>query len=486
MRIRPAAIKTNDMFNNVALDVFIGLIFIYLLYSLLATAINEFIATLFAYRHRMLEKAIEQMLDGKSYSYYWWDKLMNILLWIYQGATDLFSSGKGKSVGLMAFISNEKLPSGPTRSVILPMRRVKLNSKARLFASKVINHPLYRRKAEHSILFRKPAYLNAETFSDILTDLFTRGQSGANSTPVFLNDIRDFVNTELKDNPDLRRIINIYLEQANGDIQKFRLLLERWFDDTMERVTGWYKRQANKVLMLIGFTLALIFNVSTINIVARLSVDKAAREAMVQNASQYVKTHLVDSVRSASDSTASHSAPPDDEYKQAGEKLSAIRNLYDSSIAQDNSIMGLGWEGYGYTRDTNDFKKKYSLSNYDLIRDIIEDRVRDTSNYKQLHAIANYQTYSEALKKKYPDHPQTPGALEKLWWVLSKTFSQWRLLFGFLITAFAVSLGAPFWFDLLNKFVNLRGAGPRPGEARDSSVSKSSLINSKPDPNSFG
>lgn len=35
-------------------------------------------------------------------------------------------------------------------------------------------------------------------------------------------------------------------------------------------------------------------------------------------------------------------------------------------------------------------------------------------------------------------------------------------LFGLLLSALAVSLGAPFWFDTLSKFMNVRGAGPRP------------------------
>ena len=38
-------------------------------------------------------------------------------------------------------------------------------------------------------------------------------------------------------------------------------------------------------------------------------------------------------------------------------------------------------------------------------------------------------------------------------------------LLGLLITAFAVSLGAPFWFDTLNKFMNIRSAGSSPVEA---------------------
>src|SRR5262249_42001985 len=39
-------------------------------------------------------------------------------------------------------------------------------------------------------------------------------------------------------------------------------------------------------------------------------------------------------------------------------------------------------------------------------------------------------------------------------------FSVWLLakVFGLFVTAAAVSLGAPFWFDVLNKFVNFRSS----------------------------
>ena len=35
---------------------------------------------------------------------------------------------------------------------------------------------------------------------------------------------------------------------------------------------------------------------------------------------------------------------------------------------------------------------------------------------------------------------------------------------GLALPAFAVSLGAPFWFDLLNRFMNIRAAGKSPNE----------------------
>ena len=42
-----------------------------------------------------------------------------------------------------------------------------------------------------------------------------------------------------------------------------------------------------------------------------------------------------------------------------------------------------------------------------------------------------------------------------MWFVVEK-FAGW------FATGLALSLGAPFWFDLLSKFMNLRGAGVKP------------------------
>jgi len=46
----------------------------------------------------------------------------------------------------------------------------------------------------------------------------------------------------------------------------------------------------------------------------------------------------------------------------------------------------------------------------------------------------------------------------------SRASGFWALkLVGWLLTAFAVRQGAPFWFDLLNRLVNVRGSGSKPG-----------------------
>ena len=55
-----------------------------------------------------------------------------------------------------------------------------------------------------------------------------------------------------------------------------------------------------------------------------------------------------------------------------------------------------------------------------------------------------------------------------LGWSKDTSPSGWGIpgkMLGLLLTAFAILLGAPFWFDLLGKVSQLRGAGPPSGGA---------------------
>ena len=45
-------------------------------------------------------------------------------------------------------------------------------------------------------------------------------------------------------------------------------------------------------------------------------------------------------------------------------------------------------------------------------------------------------------------------------------------IFGWLLTAAAVALGAPFWFSLLQQFTNFRSAGPKPGPSTASTSAR--------------
>lgn len=51
------------MFNNTAIDATIGLIFIFLLYSLRVTMLMEFITRWFGMRQRLLVRTVRRMLE---------------------------------------------------------------------------------------------------------------------------------------------------------------------------------------------------------------------------------------------------------------------------------------------------------------------------------------------------------------------------------------------------------------------------------------
>ena len=110
-------------------------------------------------------------------------------------------------------------------------------------------------------------------------------------------------------------------------------------------------------------------------------------------------------------------------------------------------MLGLGWDDYGFKNDS-------------------------------LKWVAN--------KMNPCCKPQHKSWFGKVIYVLEKTGSTPRKWLGFLITAFAISLGAPFWFDLLNKFINLRVSGAKPDDKSSTPVSKTALLNQKPDPTAKG
>jgi hypothetical protein len=89
---------------------------------------------------------------------------------------------------------------------------------------------------------------------------------------------------------------------------------------------------------------------------------------------------------------------------------------------------------------------------------------RDTARYTRLARLRNdhhweYNTVVKMARQKTPrpEYAYVPGSWRHPHW----TFF-WAKLLGLLLTTFALSLGAPFWFDTLNKIINIRAAGRAP------------------------
>jgi len=291
------------------LTVVIGIIFVLLLLSLLATTIMELLASFFHLRGRNLSKALRNMLASSDHS--------EVLLKEF------------KSNSLFKHLSQQ-----------------------------------YSRSKQGP-----PSYINAETFQSILFNIVVKGED--------VSQLKEKIDA-LPD-PDLRNVLNQLLNDADNELDMFKVNIEKWFNDVMDRASGWYKRYTQKILVWVGILIALIFNADTFSIYERLSSDPQTLQAIVVSAESFVNEHGTELTPSQAQS-----------FDQSIESVRTILEQQSQSIIEP---LGLGWESM----------------NYDL------------------------DYYGWAAK-----------------------------VLGWLVTALAISLGAPFWFDLLRKVVNIRASGNKP------------------------
>src|SRR5262249_35368346 len=70
------------------------------------------------------------------------------------------------------------------------------------------------------------------------------------------------------------------------DINAFRANIERWYDETMNRVSGWYKRHVRWVSIVLGALLVIVFNLNVLGVARSLYTDEALRGSVVSQATQ--------------------------------------------------------------------------------------------------------------------------------------------------------------------------------------------------------
>ena len=76
------------------------------------------------------------------------------------------------------------------------------------------------------------------------------------------------------------------LQAADNRVYRFQQEVEGWFDRSMERAGGVYKRNSKGVALLIGIVIAIAFNADTFHITDRLLTDQTVRNSISQMASQ--------------------------------------------------------------------------------------------------------------------------------------------------------------------------------------------------------
>jgi hypothetical protein len=285
------------MFGSTILDLAIGLIFTFLIISLVTSTATEALASVLGWRANTLLQGIKNLLNDQKFE------------------------------GLARSIYNHGLT----------------NPQANGAATK------------ETELIAKPSYIDAKQFATALTELAGISSGVTGSSGDIVKALLTKIDATITD-PQLNKTLKGIVDRAGGDINKINSDISDWFNQSMDRVAGVYKRWTQVWTLVIALILAIALNLDTVRIAQALWDQPMVIKGL---------------------------APP-----AAGESaVDALKQLQDLGLP-------FGWD---------------------------KEAVKYVTNGPNgLFAIA-----------------------------------------GWVITALATLFGAPFWFDTLQRFVQLRGAGSK-------------------------
>lgn len=280
------------------------------------------------------------------------------------------------------------------------------------------NHQLTTIKQSRVGGFLKPiSYLSADSFSTVLIGLLVEGRTppilpfNATETDKTLAMIRQAITTDPQF-VSLKPLLEPFLAKADT-FEDFKKALEKWYDGYMEQVTGWFKRYNQGMIWIIAVLVTVIFNINTITIAKRISGDQTLRANLVVQAEKTAQSGISKGIFKQ-DTTAN------------SRRASVDTNFAEYVKAKDINLAKLIIAGD-------------SLTGVDSLR------------------------VNEAYVQYLQDNMESLGI--PIGWVSWKdTFSGGFLLtmLGWILTAAALSFGAPFWFELLLKIVNIRNVAKKP------------------------
>lgn len=333
------------------LQVVIGLIFVYLLMSMLCSGINELLAQKFSRRGNFLKLGLHNVLS---------DRWMYLRLVNHPLIATLYREQAGKRLRHPSYI-----PSGNFALALIEVVRLK--------AKQLGVDVAPDKKGRWSVPDLKKAASACESYGY-------------------------YVGTAL----------GPLLDGANGNFDRAMANIEGWYDSSMDRVSGWYKRRTQLVLMGVALFATVLLNVDSIEIARALSRSDSLRQAMESAATRAVESKQIAGVALVQGT---------DDAAPTQENLQALVAQMQALEAQGLPI-GFSCLSPAPTKDP---------------------------------AAAPTQSNAAIFGQCWAN---TVAQLKSGSWMTK--------LIGWALTVLAVTLGAPFWFDLLNRIVNLRSSGRRP------------------------
>ena len=146
-------------------------------------------------------------------------------------------------------------------------------------AAQLYGHPLVSTLAKEKKL---PSYIGADTFASVLVDMLGQDENG--KSVVAAKDKPTALVDRVADDPVLGPVFRALNNAGAETVADLRHEIANWFDEGMNRVSGWYRRKAQRYIFVIGAVVAVSANASTVHLVRDLWEDDALRYALAQQA----------------------------------------------------------------------------------------------------------------------------------------------------------------------------------------------------------
>jgi hypothetical protein len=266
---------------------------------------------------------------------------------------------------------------------------------------KLYDHHLIRSHAEGG---EKPSYIPADTFATALLDLLASGEEART-----IESVRGGIEALPEDLPVRSALLSI-LDEAGDDLDAFRENLKTWYNNSMDRVAAFYKKHTQLAVLVIAAVTAGLTNADTLQMARQLSRNDVLRQAAAEQALSVARSERLFPDRAGP--TGPDAAGPSG--KAADTSASPRRSAPPDSVSLD-----------ALARRTEEYISEYN-------------------------ALGLPIGWGRA---NLPSEDATTGAALQYW--ISKVL-------GLLMTALAISLGAPFWFDVLRNVSTIRSSGRSP------------------------
>ena len=272
-----------------------------------------------------------------------------------------------------------------------------------------------------------PSYVPGKSFVLAVLDLVTEGK-GLGDAKNLRGSIEKIGNKELKET------LLVLYDDAKGNLDHFKANMENWYNESMDRVSGWYKRYAQQWLLALAVILAVACNVDSVRIIRALSLDPKLRDKIVQHAEDYAypsrqapavtPSPAPEAPVTTTPTSSDSGAPSKTDFPSATDSEDKVVKFKRSLADLEVTGVPMGW---------NDGPSQELLGNLPTPRNCISPAFwyNNLLTHKTISGIA-------------------------LWL---------GAIVGWVVTGLAASLGAPFWFDMLNRFIDIRGVGRAPEES---------------------